>query len=134
MRKREEKRRIHTLHIRFGSLMSSKKRKSVVRAQSFIMVWKKTVMVTWSQKSRAIWFKLELAVAIKLKLGWLGSARSQSQKSRIRETKNLSTDADSRTDTILERLSDLSYFFSIFFSFLFFKRLRDFSQQKKTKK
>ena len=29
-------------------------------------------------------------------------------KSRIRETKNLSTNADSRTDTILERLSDLS--------------------------
>ena len=30
------------------------------------------------------------------------------QKSRIRETKNLSTNADSRTDTILERLRDLS--------------------------
>ena len=30
------------------------------------------------------------------------------QKSRIRETKNLSTDEDSRTDTIFERLSDLS--------------------------
>ena len=29
------------------------------------------------------------------------------KKSRIRETKNLSTDADSRTDTILERLRDL---------------------------
>ena len=29
-------------------------------------------------------------------------------KSRIRETKNLSTDADSRTVTILERLLDLS--------------------------
>ena len=29
------------------------------------------------------------------------------KKSRIRETKNLSTDADRRTDTILERLSDL---------------------------
>ena len=28
------------------------------------------------------------------------------KKSRIRETKNLSTDADSRTDTILERLHD----------------------------
>ena len=26
------------------------------------------------------------------------------KKSRLRETKNLSTDADSRTDTILERL------------------------------
>ena len=31
-------------------------------------------------------------------------------KSRIRETKNLSPDADSRTDTILERLRDLSFF------------------------
>ena len=30
------------------------------------------------------------------------------EKSRIRETSNLSTDADRRTDTILERLSDLS--------------------------
>ena len=30
------------------------------------------------------------------------------KKSRIRETKNLSTDADSRTDTILERMRDLS--------------------------
>ena len=30
------------------------------------------------------------------------------QKSRMRETKNLSTYADSRTDTILERLRDLS--------------------------
>ena len=30
------------------------------------------------------------------------------KKSRIRETKNLSTDADSRTDTVLERLRDLS--------------------------
>ena len=29
------------------------------------------------------------------------------KKSRIRETKNLSTDADSRTDTVLERLRDL---------------------------
>ena len=29
------------------------------------------------------------------------------EKSRIRETKNLSTNADSRTDTILERLRDL---------------------------
>ena len=36
-------------------------------------------------------------------------------KSRIRETKNLSTDADSRTDTILERLRDN------FFIFLFLK-------------
>ena len=30
------------------------------------------------------------------------------QKSRIRETSNLSTDADRRTDTILKRLRDLS--------------------------
>ena len=30
------------------------------------------------------------------------------KKSRIRETKNLSTDADSRTDTISEGLRDLS--------------------------
>ena len=29
------------------------------------------------------------------------------KKSRIRETKNLSTDADRRTDTIFERLHDL---------------------------
>ena len=33
---------------------------------------------------------------------------SLQKKSRIRETKNLSTDADSRTDTILERLRDSS--------------------------
>ena len=32
------------------------------------------------------------------------------KKSRIRETKNLSTDADSRTNTTLERLRDLSFF------------------------
>ena len=32
----------------------------------------------------------------------------QSKKSRIRETSNLSTDADRRTDTILKRLRDLS--------------------------
>ena len=31
-----------------------------------------------------------------------------SEKSRIRETKNLSTDADSRTDNIFERLHDVS--------------------------
>ena len=37
------------------------------------------------------------------------------EKSRIRETKNLSTDADSRTDTILERLRDLSMYIYIFF-------------------
>ena len=33
------------------------------------------------------------------------------EKSRIRETKNVSTDADSRTKTILERLHDLSHSF-----------------------
>ena len=32
----------------------------------------------------------------------------QIKKSRIRETLNLSTDADRRTNTILERLRDLS--------------------------
>ena len=32
----------------------------------------------------------------------------QQKKSRIRETSNLSTDADRRTDTILKRLCDLS--------------------------
>ena len=32
------------------------------------------------------------------------------KKTRIRETKNLLTDADSRTDTIFERLHDLSLF------------------------
>ena len=37
---------------------------------------------------------------------WL--SQSQVKKSRIRETKNLSTDADSKTDTILERLHNLS--------------------------
>ena len=31
------------------------------------------------------------------------------EKSRIRETKNLTTNAYSRTDTILERLRDLSH-------------------------
>ena len=33
------------------------------------------------------------------------------EKSRIRETKNLSNDADSRTNTVLQRLRDLSFFF-----------------------
>ena len=36
------------------------------------------------------------------------SKGSHQKKSRIRETSNLSTDADRRTDTILERLRDLS--------------------------
>ena len=39
---------------------------------------------------------------------WLGGTNNV-EKSRIRETKNLSTDADCRTDTILERLHDLSF-------------------------
>ena len=34
--------------------------------------------------------------------------RVKLKKSRIWETKNLSTDADSRTDTIFKRLQDLS--------------------------
>ena len=34
--------------------------------------------------------------------------KREEKKSRIRETSNLSTDADRRTDTILERLRDLS--------------------------
>ena len=34
--------------------------------------------------------------------------KKEEKKSRTRETKNLSTDADSRTDTILEGLRDLS--------------------------
>ena len=38
---------------------------------------------------------------------WL-SMYNREKKSRIRETSNLSTDADRRTDTILERLRDLS--------------------------
>ena len=33
------------------------------------------------------------------------------EKSRIPETKNLSTDADSRTDTVLEKLRDFMFFF-----------------------
>ena len=39
--------------------------------------------------------------------------RNKYKKSRIRETKNLSTDADSRTHTIFKRLHDLSI--NIFF-------------------
>ena len=52
--------------------------------------------------------------------------QSQLKKSRIRETKNLLTDADSRTDTILERLRDLSFFFLFFF--LLFLRERKITQ------
>ena len=37
-----------------------------------------------------------------------GRNNNGKKKSRIRETKNLSTDADRRTDTILQRLRDLS--------------------------
>ena len=43
-----------------------------------------------------------------LSIGRYQFKSSTFKKSRIRETKNLSTDADSRTDTILERLRDLS--------------------------
>ena len=43
------------------------------------------------------------------------------EKSRIRKTKNLSTDVDIRTDTILERLRNLSNFF------FFNERMSDFS-------
>ena len=39
------------------------------------------------------------------------------KKSRIRETPTLSTDADSRTDTILERLRDIFLNFNIYFYF-----------------
>ena len=35
------------------------------------------------------------------------------EKSRIRETPNVSTDADSRTDSNLKRLRDLSHFFLV---------------------
>ena len=42
-----------------------------------------------------------------LQSSW-GLRKSYYEKSRIRETSNLSTDADRRTDTILERLRDLS--------------------------
>ena len=50
---------------------------------------------------------------VREKNGWIPvivflSYRYQVKKSRIRETSNLSTDADRRTDTILERLRDLS--------------------------
>ena len=47
------------------------------------------------------------------------------KKSHIRETKNLSTDADSRTNTIFEMLSDLSQFFYLFI----FERLGDFEKK-----
>ena len=43
------------------------------------------------------------------------------KNSRTRETKNLLTDADSRTNTMLERMRDLSQFFYFLF---FFERLR----------
>ena len=51
--------------------------------------------------------RLKFSLQIPHKCG-VQNTLSLSQKSRIRETKNLSTDADSRTDTILERLRDLS--------------------------
>ena len=44
------------------------------------------------------------------------------KKSRIRETKNISTEADRPTDTILGRLPDLSFFFN--------ERLHDFLNKK----
>ena len=43
-------------------------------------------------------------------------------KSRIRETLNLSTDADSRTDTIFEKLRDI----------FFLLKVRDFSPKKRS--
>ena len=39
---------------------------------------------------------------------WKIYCENTGEKSRIRETKNFLTDADRRTDTILERLRDLS--------------------------
>ena len=53
----------------------------------------------------------------------LCTAKGWTKKSRIWETTTLSTDADSRTDTNLKRLRDLSFFY---FRFFFFYRLRDF--------
>ena len=53
--------------------------------------------------------------------------KRQIKKSRIRETKNLSTDADSRNNSILEKLRDL-------FFIIFFLRLHDFCQKKGGKK
>ena len=58
--------------------------------------------------------------------------RKLHKKSRIRETPTLLTDADSRTDTILEKLRDLYIyfifqrlhdFFILFFYYFFFQRL-----------
>ena len=53
----------------------------------------------------------ELSSGIIFEIGFLVAFLAKfalvKQKSRIQETKNLSTDADSRTDTILERLRDL---------------------------
>ena len=48
------------------------------------------------------------------------------KKSRLRETKNLSTDTDSRTSTILERLRDLSQIKGE----KTVERLRDFKKKK----
>ena len=53
------------------------------------------------------------------------------QKSRIRETSNLSTDADRRTDTILERLRDLSLKKIKKIYIINLKRLRDLSLKTK---
>ena len=51
--------------------------------------------------------RIEALIPIKYALG-ITVNDPPLKKSRIRETKNLSTDADSRIDTILERLRDLS--------------------------
>ena len=47
-------------------------------------------------------------IKIKGQNNWREKNLNRDKKSRIRETKNLSTNADSRTDKILERLSELS--------------------------
>ena len=56
------------------------------------------------------------------------------KKSRIWETPTLSTDADSRTDTILERLHDFSQK-NIFFLLVvqFFKKIKNKSRIRETK-
>ena len=71
-------------------------------------------MVSHKQKLRRILITIQNVVLSKVRevvdKTWEGYALStfMIKKSRIRETKNLSTDADSRTDTILQRLRDLS--------------------------
>ena len=63
------------------------------------------IIQTKYEKLRLIKKKTPTTVVSPVSPGWTNTFR---KKSRIRETKNLSTDADSRTDTILERLRDLS--------------------------